>query len=155
MALVNLKAMVSQLQAEISELRAKLAELEENEVYMTDHMRFVNDQSRLIISTMQSTKRSFLSAPLPSFLSNKSSASSESVLTEPETNIQSSFEEMLGLNERLHEARQSVLSKSRELTDSVLRFTNAKSELESIVDSLAPTDPIIARLRAVLDRMQS
>ena len=153
MTLVALKAMVSQLQSEISELRGKLAELEENAVYMTDHMRFVNEQSRLIITNMEAAKRSFQSAQLASFVSNRSE-SSASALTDFEPNLQSSFDELLVMNDRLHETRQSLLNKTREVADAWSLITSTESELESIIESLSPSDPIIPRLRFVLDRMQ-
>ena len=155
MTLLALKAMVTQLQSENTELRARIAELEVTNIYMTDHVRFTNEQSRMILNNMLSTKKSLQqAAQVPSFLSNKS-VSSASIKTEPDSNSLSTFDELVVLNEKLHESRMAMLSKERELSAASSLISAIRMDIENVIETLPVNDPAATRLTSILNRMQS
>ena len=154
MTLLALKAMVGQLQSENLELRTKVAELEVTNIYMTDHVRFTNEQSTLVLNTRMSAKRSLQqAAQLPSFLSNKS-VSSASIATDHEASRLSALDELVLVNEKLHESRMTALSKARELSTALSLVAELKVDLENVIETLPPNDPLAARLGSILERMQ-
>ena len=150
--------MVSQLQTEITELRHRLAQLEEANIYMKDHVRFVNEQSRLILSTVRSnisTSQPIASKTQSAYTLNKTNSSTSVLTVDPDMHIQSSYEEVILLNQHLHEARQSLISKSHELSNATSLILMTKSELEAIIDSLPKGDPTASHLTLVSDRLKS